>query len=323
MIAAAVLVFLGCIVRCFSFKSPTVTYLMHLGHIFNGLAGPMAMAAAPSFSSTWFAANQRTTATALMGGANYMGIAAAFLVGPQLLPASSHGDPMTEAERATRYHQLRVYMWLETGIAAFALVAILIYFPNHPKERPSVSAGSQRTDFLEGWRQLLTHKNFWLVGSSYGLITGVYAGWYAYLAPNLKHNYGDKAEDQAAWLGFCATISGAAGGIGLGYFVDRLGGGRMRIVLVTLTAAATLVYTWFALMCLGVFPLSNWAAYTANGLGGIFINGAIPLYMESAVEATFPIAEASTTGLLTTLNNVGCLLFLIPPMIPSLGKENT
>ena len=60
----------------------------------------------------------------------------------------------------------------------------------------------------------------------------------------------------------------------------------------------------------------NVILYLTCIIGGFFLNGTIPLFYEAAVEATYPVAEGSTTCLLTTLNNVGCLLFLFAPNIP-------
>ena len=50
------------------------------------------------------------------------------------------------------------------------------------------------------------------------------------------------------------------------------------------------------------------------------MNGAIPLFYELAVESTYPIAEGTTTGILTLMNNVGCLIFLFLPMFSMLKK---
>jgi hypothetical protein len=39
-----------------------------------------------------------------------------------------------------------------------------------------------------------------------------------------------------------------------------------------------------------------------------------PLYMELAVELTFPLPEAVSAGLLTLFNNIGgCAILLVPP----------
>lgn len=61
--------------------------LIHGGQLLNGLAGPTVMSAAPLLSTTWFAPDQRATATAVASLINYLGSAASFMVGPLLIPA--------------------------------------------------------------------------------------------------------------------------------------------------------------------------------------------------------------------------------------------
>ena len=52
--------------------------------------------------------------------------------------------------------------------------------------------------------------------------------------------------------------------------------------------------------------------------GGVFINGTPPLFFELSVDVVFPIAEGLTTTLLTLLNNIAGLIFLL---LPSIGIE--
>ena len=61
--------------------------------------------------------------------------------------------------------------------------------------------------------------------------------------------------------------------------------------------------------------------YIAATLGGLLLNGSIPLFYELAVEATYPIAEGTTTGILILMNNVSCMIFLFLPMIKVLGTN--
>jgi FLVCR family MFS transporter len=89
-------------------------------------------------------------------------------------------------------------------------------------------------------------------------------------------------------------------------------------VLCLLSAAA---FMWFSLACSGYLDRSTIVLYVASGLGGLFLNGTVALFYELAVETTYPIAEGITTGVLTTMNNVGCAIFLILPEIPGLGKR--
>ena len=75
VLAAAALVFGGCIVRCFTTVGANASALIHFGQFLNGLAGPVAMSAAPVLSATWFPINERRTATALVESSNMLGVA--------------------------------------------------------------------------------------------------------------------------------------------------------------------------------------------------------------------------------------------------------
>ena len=61
--------------------------------------------------------------------------------------------------------------------------------------------------------------------------------------------------------------------------------------------------------------------YATCIVGGLFLNGTIPLFYEAAVEVTYPVAEGSTTCLLTTFNNIGCLIFLFLPNVKALNNN--
>lgn len=61
--------------------------MIHGGQLLNGLAGPTIMSAGPLLSTTWFAPDQRATATAIASLIGYLGSACAFLIGPLAVPA--------------------------------------------------------------------------------------------------------------------------------------------------------------------------------------------------------------------------------------------
>ena len=58
-------------------------------------------------------------------------------------------------------------------------------------------------------------------------------------------------------------------------------------------------------------------------LGGLLVNGTIPLFYELGVESAYPIAEGLTTSVLTLINNFWCLVFLFVPSIPGLGSSTS
>lgn len=68
---------------------------IHGGQFLNGLAGPTIMSAGPYLSTTWFAPDQRATATAVASLFSYLGGAASFVVGPLVVPAPNDTKAVT------------------------------------------------------------------------------------------------------------------------------------------------------------------------------------------------------------------------------------
>lgn len=75
------LLFMCPFIILFDLGKPLLSRLMHLGQMFNGLAGPVAMAGPPAVSSVWFPTHQRTTATAIGTAFASAGTAVGFIIG--------------------------------------------------------------------------------------------------------------------------------------------------------------------------------------------------------------------------------------------------
>jgi FLVCR family MFS transporter len=182
VITATALVFAGSVMRCITTSSPEVTWVIDIAQLLNGLAGPCGCSAPPLLSAMWFAPNQRTTATSISTVCNYLGVAFSFVVGPFLVPKLKYN---TDHYEATKHHYLQ-YMWGCTFVSGALLVAVILTFPNMPPKPPCPSAAVERTDFKTGLHQLMRSSTFWICALSYGSITGVYSGWGAVMADNLK-----------------------------------------------------------------------------------------------------------------------------------------
>ena len=330
------LCFFGAGIRCFTTDTSTATGLIYFGQFLNGLAGPLAMSVAPAFSATWFRPEERTTATGIQSAANNFGAALGFLLGPQLI-----STPPTSATTAlpgnytttvaipttigsdivhTIKHQYLFYVWLQTAFTAMIFIGTIVYFPNRPPNSPSRTADISRISFFSGIKQLLGHRQFWLIALAYGAINGVSSGWSGYMEPNLQAFLPEStAQDESGWMGFYGTVGGCLGGIVFGYLSDKFIG-RMKTILLVLCLMSSVFYMWFSLACQKIVPNRTADLYASSIIGNIALGATIPLFYELGVETTYPIAEGITTGLLTTVNNVCCLLFLIFPEIPGMGS---
>ena len=55
---------------------------------------------------------------------------------------------------------------------------------------------------------------------------------------------------------------------------------------------------------------------------GFFVNASIPIYFEVTVEGMYPVSEGTITMLMTWLNNVWVLIFLLVPQIHGIGEAD-
>ncbi|XP_028398752.1 solute carrier family 49 member 4-like isoform X2 [Dendronephthya gigantea] len=215
-----------------------------------------------------------------------------------------------------REDEIMRLLYIEFGVIAVLFVCTAVYFPSKPPTPPSLSSATEREDFSAGFKQLLRHKQFWTLAMIYGITTGIYSGWGALLALNLEgFNIG---QNQAGWIGFYATIAGISAGILLARFSDFFGGNIKRLLLF-LFVCSSASFLWFSLLCLRIIPFSEASLYPSSIIGGFSISGTIPLFYELTVECTYPISEGVTTGVLTLVNNIWTVIFLLVVMIPGIG----
>ena len=198
-----------------------MTILIHCGQIIVNLAGPVAMAAPPVLSSTWFPPHQRTTATAISTMAGYAGTAFSFLIGPAVvddvqstsIPKIGDNYVLNSTQERRYRDQINVLLYVEAGVMLLIFFCVLIYYPARPPKPPSYSAATGRVDFTNGLKQLFKNYNFLLLVLLYGASTGFYGGWSSVLDQNLSEFGLGVSQKFAGWLGFVAIISGSFSGI--------------------------------------------------------------------------------------------------------------
>lgn len=102
-------------------KNWFVFRLIHGGQFLNGLAGPTLMSAGPLLSTTWFAPDQRATATAVASLVGYLGAACSFLIGPLAVPAPNETQIVNSITHVDPGHiRDRIQYVLYTGAVHFS-----------------------------------------------------------------------------------------------------------------------------------------------------------------------------------------------------------
>ncbi|XP_061579143.1 solute carrier family 49 member 4 [Cololabis saira] len=294
-------------------------WLIHGGQFLNGLAGPTIMSAGPFLSTTWFAPDQRATATAVASLFSYLGGATSFVVGPLVVPAPNDSQPATTMAAAASVFsssiqdRIQLVMYAELAAIAVLFTAVLLYFPSRPPMPPSVAAASQRLSYRSSICRLLSNLRFLMIALAYAVPTGVIAGWSGVL--DMVLTPAKVSQVDAGWIGFWSTVGGCVFGVAMARFADSIRG-MLKLILVLMLAGASLSSTWFTLTCLSrVTHLPSTAAilYTSCILLGIFVNSSVPIFFELFIETVYPVPEGITCGVVTFLGNLvtGLLLFFL------------
>ncbi|CAL8267524.1 unnamed protein product [Lota lota] len=300
-------------------EEPLRRWLIHGGQLLNGLAGPTVMSAGPLLSTTWFAPDQRATATAVATLMNYLGSAASFMVGPLLVPAPNDSMAVTNLGPAAAAHdvfirdRIQLLMYSEFGVIAVLFGAVLLYFPSRPPMPPSVAAASQRLSYRSSIIRLLSNGRFLMIALAYAVPLGVVGGWSGVLDMILTP--AKVSQVDAGWIGFWSIVGGCVFGVAMARFADSIRG-MLKLILVLMLAGASLSATWFTLTCLTRLthlPSTAATLYTSCILVGIFINSSVPMFFELFIETVYPVPEGITCGVVTFLGNLvmGMLLFFL------------
>lgn len=293
-------------------------WLIHGGQLLNGLAGPTIMSAGPLLSTTWFAPDQRATATAIASLIGYLGSACSFLIGPLAVPAPNDTEKLgsTSTISWNQNHigdRIQFVLYAEFGMIAALFVAVLFYFPSRPPIPPSVAAASQRLSYRSSICRLLSNMRFLMIALAYSVPTGVVAGWAGVLDMILTPVQVSQVD--AGWIGFWSIVGGCVFGVAMARFADYIRG-MLKLILVLMFAGASLAATWFTLTCLTRLthlPSTKATLYTSCILVGIFINSSVPIFLELFIETVYPVPEGITCGVVTFLSNLftGLMLFFL------------
>ncbi|GFN90272.1 disrupted in renal carcinoma protein 2-like protein, partial [Plakobranchus ocellatus] len=347
VVSSMLLLAIGAGLRCITSQSATATILIHAGHFFVGAAGPIAMGAIPTLSAIWFPPRERVTATALGSSIGVFGVALSFVLGPALVtesPPKNHtgnttglmnGYPLTDyveipqhsfqvAESANvtdarirkEKDQIMRYMYYEGVWSLVLFLVILIYYPAKPPTPPCVSAVTERDEYWSGLWSLRRKGYFLVVALVYGISLGVVNCWSSVLYVNLKTI--NISEDTAGWIGFYSTIAASFASLLIGRFANHFAR-RMKLFILVLYTIGTGCFLVFTLMLIKIIPYSDILLWATIIGGTMFVNAAVPLMFELACELAYPTSEGAANGVLTYLNNVGGLFFLLVFSFPHVG----
>ncbi|XP_033756588.1 solute carrier family 49 member A3-like isoform X1 [Pecten maximus] len=269
-----------------------------VGQILAACAQPFVMFAPTKLAALWFPENQRATANMLTSMANPLGI----LVTNVLIPAIVNGCNKQE---------IPIALWIVTGPAL--LVMLMTTFgvcSSVPPTPPSASADEASQPFVQGFKKMAKNKNYWILNFLFGAGLAIFTAFTSFLDQILcPRGYSNN------FSGICGALmiaGGLFGAIISGIYVDKT---KRFEEVVKVSYALAIV---FAVGFMEVSRLRDQEALVAASicLFGMFGFALYPISLEMAVEITYPVAEATSSGLLVVSGQIqGIVMILVSQVL--------
>ncbi|GFS09373.1 major facilitator superfamily domain-containing protein 7-like [Elysia marginata] len=296
IICAAWLNFIGSALRnltVFSFVPTSSQYaVLIMGQTIAACGQTFIMFTPAKVAALWFPDDQRTLATTIASLSNTLGVLAANLMSPAIVKKPS---------------DIPIMLYICTGASLFgALLSTCGVCSSLPPTPPSPSAAAQSEPFFLGIKKLKGNYHFWMltfaVGGGLALFTSNTTFLEQILCPQ---NYSN------SFAGLCGALmiaSGTVGAVIAGLIADK----TRKFEEVTKIGFSCSVLAGIAFTQLARMRDQHVAVAVVITLFGMFGFAIYPTSLELAVECTYPVAEATSTGLVFLSGQIqGVVLMLV------------
>jgi MFS family permease len=249
------------------------------------IAQPFLLNTITKLSANWFPDKERTTATGISLIATSIGIALGMIATPILVIGINFRS-----------------MLLIYGILALASsLLFLIFAKNKPPTPPSINLTTERVYMFEGLKMLFSNRNFMILTIIFFLSMGVFNMIMTYIELIVLPR--DYDSIFAGILGMLIIVGGIIGTIIMALLSDILNI-RKKIMIISLFIAtiSLLVFS---------FTSDEILLLISGFFFGFGLMGAGPLALEYAVDATKPVPEASSNGILMMVGSLGGIVMII------------
>lgn len=273
-------------------QSDSVFGVVMLGQTLGAVAQPLIVFAPTKLAALWFPEHQRATANMIASMSNPLGVLLANIISPMLAQTSAKIPTL-----------LIVYASPACLICFLATVGIRSSAPPTP---PSASAESSSSEpFVQGLKLLLRNKAYLVLLVCFGSGIAVFTCFSTLLEQILcVQGY---TNDFAGVCGALLIVFGIVGAGALGLYVDKTK---------KFTEATKINMSFTALACIAFSVVSQMreqkaAVAAVCSLFGFFGFSIYPVSMELSVECSYPVGEATSTGLIFVSGQVQSVLYII------------
>jgi len=270
------------LLRFFAFEDYLLVLLFQIGI---GLGQPFILNAVTKLSANWFPDNERTTATGIALISQFLGIALGMFITPILVS----GDDLLP-------------MLLIYGIISLITVILFVVFvKDKPPTPPSREVIEEKVLMSEGLRKLFTNKHFIMLFILFFLGLGIFNTITTYIEGIVEpRGYNT---DFAGMLGALMLLGGIVGCVVMSTLSDKYKKRKILLIISLFIATVSLFI---------ITRTHDETMLLAFGfLLGFGLLSAGPVGLEYAVDITKPVPEASSTGMLMMVGQIGGILFIL------------
>ena len=251
---------------------------------------------------------------------NALGVGVSYLLGNTVVSRNT-GDTDTADQ------DIQVLLTIYSAVSTALLLLVLLYFPSQPPSPPSNSAQEQRSNFKDGWLDVLRNRNCWLVTLVYSLSGGLVQMWQSTMVILLTDQDMDLglSETWASTLGIAVSFSAVAASIIIATFMDFFRK-KMKIAIMVLLSLSGVVCTVSTLLTEKVITFEDNNTFKIF-LYIFFIVGvslacaASPIAFEFCVELCYPVSEGILGNWLVLWFNTLAAAYFGVSQIPGIGNR--
>ncbi|GMT11071.1 hypothetical protein PFISCL1PPCAC_2368 [Pristionchus fissidentatus] len=308
--AGCLLNMMGALIRIVS-SIPTIPFesrtgILHCGTIIVSSAQPFFLVLSPKVAEYWFPEDQRAFANVLSFIANPLGVALGTII-PIFIMDSGVGLDSS--------HFLTLNIILAT-VPVVAFIMSMLIRKGVPPTAPSASSDnhSAAPDFCMALGMLFKNKHFYVIlivfGGAFGQL------WSVYTASDILLNILGYSPSITGFMIVIACAFGVAISLVFGVYVDK----TKKFKEVIRVCMIGFFFTSIAFNVLTRFKPSECGKYEAgfvpllvviNALLGMFSIPVFPIGIELGIEATFPIQEATSSGLLVIMGQLELFIVIL------------
>ena len=246
------------------------------GQTLCAIAQPVILDCPTLLSATWFGPNERAEANTLASVSNPIGIGIGSILPPLLVSTCS---------------DIFTMQWVLAVPASVSFLLVLLFLRERPPTPPSASAALPPLAFLSGMRALMRNRAYLLLLAGFSLAVGVFSTFSSVTA-QITAGQGYSSDD-AGYFNLLIVGTGLVGAGVAGVFVDKTHRFMETLKFVNvITLAGLVLFSFFNRP--NYFPVLM-AACAVTGFASL---GALPVALELCAEATFPVSEGVSAGLM-------------------------